>query len=78
MNTSEIRNQEIKVKVKLTESVSDAIARYMKRNGFLPCDWVDGKGITHFCFTGNGYRELWVSSQLFHNNVCTFSLAGDR
>ena len=59
--TEDIRNKEIIIKIKAKEDSLEAIGKYMKRNGFTPDKWTDGKGLTHHYFTSSEYREIWVS-----------------
>jgi hypothetical protein len=77
---TDIRNREITIKVKLTETATDAIDRYMKRNGFVRYDWIDGMGLKHICYGNNEYRELWRGAMMFSDvtNTCTFTVCGDK
>ncbi len=74
--TSDIRNRKLSIKVRQDESCLDAIARYMKRNGYTVDRWTDGKGIPHLYFN-NGSFDLWVSGYTLNDNTCKFSLSGD-
>jgi len=78
--TTDIRSTEIKIKVKKSESATDAIRRDMQRKGFTFTEWQDGKGLKHQAYLGNGYSELWVSGYNFSyiTNKVTFVLDGNR
>jgi hypothetical protein len=74
---TDIRNTEIKIRVKATECGSDAINRYMLRNGYTNATWTDGHDLKHICWT-NGEYELWLGGMRTNDTHCTFELTGNR
>lgn len=76
---TDIRNREIKVKVKATECASDAIDRYMKRKGFQMCYWYDGRDLPHTTYSNGEYGELWLGPVMVNETtgICTFELDGN-
>jgi hypothetical protein len=78
-NTTDIRNKEIKIKVKADECAMDAIKRYMKRNGFTHYQ-ENRRDLTFDKFYSNEYSEIWVAGQSFNENTntATFELEGNH
>ena len=74
----DIRGEEIKISVRKSEDTDEAIERYMKNNGFTSETWMDGKGLQHKSFYGNGYSELWVSTRNFDGKNMIFKLSGNK
>jgi hypothetical protein len=76
---TDIRNTEIKIKVRQSEGCLEAIGRYMKKIGFERREWTDNKGLDHQYFTRCDYSEIWISYYAMNekNNTCLFNLAGN-
>jgi hypothetical protein len=74
----DIRNTELKTRVKETESTEEAITRYMVRNGFETETFTDGKGLTHRYFSNNEYSQLWIGTTNFNGKSVTFTIEGNK
>lgn len=78
---NDIRSFQHRIKIKPDECLSDAIADYMKRNGFRVEKRTNRWGLPETTFHNKNYGRLWIGNHQVggeNDDIAIFQIAGDK